>query len=68
MAKLLIDKGADMDAVDSMNRTPLFYALINEDKPLIKVNISKKGSTNNSLCRKVNLRMIKNLQLTKILC
>jgi len=68
MAKLLIDKGADMDAVDSMNRTPLFYALINEDKPLIKVNISKKESTNNSLCRKVNLRMIKNLQLTKILC
>jgi len=40
MAKLLIDKGADMDAVDSMNRTPLFYALINEDKRLIKVNIS----------------------------
>jgi len=41
MAKLLIDKGADINAVDSMKRTPLFYALINENKPLIKVQLNQ---------------------------
>ena len=41
MVKLLIDKGADINAVDSMKRTPLFYALINENKPLIKVQRNK---------------------------
>lgn len=41
MVKLLIDKGADINAVDSMRRTPLFYALINENKPLIKVKLNQ---------------------------
>lgn len=37
MALLLIEKGADINAKDSMKRTPLFYALIIENKELVKV-------------------------------
>lgn len=39
ITKMLIERGADVDAVDSMNRSPLFYALITENKELIKVPI-----------------------------
>lgn len=39
MTQLLVEKGADVNATDSMERTPLFYALINQNKSLIKVHL-----------------------------
>ncbi|EAR96268.3 CRAL/TRIO domain protein (macronuclear) [Tetrahymena thermophila SB210] len=44
LAKYLISKGAEIDAQDSMKRTPLYYALITENKQLVKELLQLKCS------------------------
>jgi ankyrin repeat protein len=36
MAQLLIEKGADLEAEDTMHRTPLFYALLSQNIELVR--------------------------------
>ncbi|KAL4456303.1 hypothetical protein ABPG74_014264 [Tetrahymena malaccensis] len=44
LAKYLISKGAEIDAQDSMKRTPLYYALVTENKYLVKELLQLKCS------------------------
>ncbi|KAL4504332.1 hypothetical protein ABPG72_009778 [Tetrahymena utriculariae] len=44
LAKYLISKGAEIDAQDSMKRTPLYYALVTENKQLVKELLQQKCS------------------------
>ncbi len=39
MVRILLDNGADIDAKDTMGRTPLFYALLSENIHLVKVDL-----------------------------
>ena len=44
IVRVLLNYDSDINAVDSMNRTPLFYALISENKYLIKELLYMKCS------------------------
>ena len=37
LIKFLVDSKADLEAKDSVGRTPLFYALLTEDMECVKV-------------------------------
>ena len=57
IAELLIDKGADVDAVDAWKRTPLLYAIRSHDLDLVKLLI-KAGADPEKARDSENTRML----------